>query len=292
MKQQFITKKFHRSSLELIQTCEGILDDYERQGFDLTLRQLYYQLVARDLIPNSQQSYSRLGSIVNDARLAGLLDWSMIVDRGRRTVANQHWNNPAEIVRAAARSFRVDHWADQPVHIEVMIEKQALEGILQPVCSDLDVNLTANKGYSSQSFMYRKGRSLRYELNADKAVHLFYLGDHDPSGLDMDRDIEERLTMFSGHPVTVKRLALTYPQIEEFNPPENPAKLTDSRAAEYIAQYGSSSWELDALEPAALADLVRGEVEALRDPDIYDQTLMREENMKETLNLWADSYED
>ncbi len=229
---------------------------------------------------------------MNDARLAGLLDWSMIVDRGRSTIANTHWNNPAEIVRAAANSFRIDKWKNQPNHIEVMVEKQALEGVLQPVCSRLDVNFTANKGYSSQSFMYSKGRALKRMQKAGKAIHVLYLGDHDPSGLDMDRDIDDRLSMFSELPVVnVDRLALTMNQIEQYKPPENPAKITDTRAKKYIQKHGYSSWELDALEPKKLAQLVTDAVEALRDPDLWDDTLAKEAEMKTELDEWADEYE-
>ncbi|MHA1286707.1 MAG: hypothetical protein ACTSPB_04805 [Candidatus Thorarchaeota archaeon] len=292
MKQQFIEKNFRTKSWNLIHQCNTILNTYKSQGYDLSLRQLYYQLVSRDIIPNSQRSYGNLGNLVNDARLAGLLDWSMIVDRGRSTIANTHWNNPAEIVRAAANSFRIDKWKNQPNHIEVMVEKQALEGVLQPVCSRLDVNFTANKGYSSQSFMYSKGRALKRMQKAGKAIHVLYLGDHDPSGLDMDRDIDDRLSMFSELPVVnVDRLALTMNQIEQYKPPENPAKITDTRAKKYIQKHGYSSWELDALEPKKLAQLVTDAVEALRDPDLWDDTLAKEAEMKTELDEWADEYE-
>lgn len=293
MKEPFIDKNFRTDTLHLISMCDEILTDYEAQGYDLTLRQLYYQLVSRDIIPNTQQSYSRLGGIVNDARLAGLLDWDAIVDRGRETVSNPHWTSPASILRSAAYSFHIDKWRDQSNHIEVMVEKQALEGVLIPVCEQLDVNFTANKGYSSQSFMYRKGKALRRKMALGKTVHILYLGDHDPSGLDMDRDVAERLTLFSSKSyVRLQRLALTRDQIDEYQPPENPAKLTDSRAENYIQMHGYSSWELDALEPRALAKLVTDAVIALRDPDDWADACAREQDMKNQLTTWADKYED
>lgn len=289
MKQAFIEKTFKGSKLELLGIIEKILDDYSAQGYDLSLRQLFYQGVSRGIIPNTTEEYKKLGDLVSDARLAGLLDWDMIVDRGRTTVSNNHWESPADIVRAAAQQYRIEKWRDQPCHVEVFVEKQALEGVLIPVCRDLDVNFTANKGYSSQSHLYRVGQRLA-ELNRNKEVHLLYLGDHDPSGLDMDRDVRERLEMFSGRSCNLRRLALKYEQVEELNPPENPAKLTDSRAANYVSQYGESSWELDAVEPRALAKLVKDAVTELLDEDLWDAACERENKMREDLLTFARTY--
>jgi len=291
VKQAFIERDFRDDKLQLLQTINAILDSYKAQGYDLTLRQLFYQLVSKDIIPNNQKEYKTLGTLVNDARMAGLIDWDMIVDRGRKTESPSHWDSPADIIEAAARSFAIDKWEGQSNHIEVMVEKQALEGVLIPVCRRLDVNFTANKGYSSQSMMYRIGQRLkRLYKNDDKRIHILYLGDHDPSGLDMDRDVEERLSLFSGHPVTFERLALKYSQVEELRPPENPAKLTDSRADKYIEQYGDSSWELDAVEPKALDQLVTEAVQALRDPDLWDKMVAVERKMKEELYTFAEDY--
>ncbi len=146
MKQAFIDHKFSDASLKMIDIFNGILDEYRLQGFRLSLRQLYYQGVARGHIENSQRSYKNIGNLVSNARQAGLIDWDMIEDRNRETVIPQHWNNPAEIVEAAANSYRIDKWANQPIHIEVMVEKDALSGVLVPVCRRLDIGITANKG--------------------------------------------------------------------------------------------------------------------------------------------------
>lgn len=305
MKEVFVGKKFRGETLAIIATCAGILDDYAQEGYSLTVRQLYYQLVARDIIPNTQQSYSRIGSIINDARMAGLLDWDLIVDRGRETVALSHWDTPKDIIDACVRSFRIDRWKDQPIHVEVMCEKQALEGVLQPACEKWDVPFTSNKGYSSQSFMYSKGVELRGVLNRQiRNVHILYYGDHDPSGLDMDRDIWERLSMFSHHSARwnpgvsgghlyVKRLALTRQQIDQHSPPPNPAKITDSRAEGYIAQHGHDSWELDALEPRTLVDIIDYEVLQLLENHgslpLWEKTKEMQEQMREELAELGDS---
>lgn len=290
MKETFIERSFNTESRKTIEIVNDILDEYEKQGFRLSLRQLYYQLVARDYIPNNVRSYKNLGSLVSNARQAGLVDWDMIEDRNRETVTTAHWSSPGEIIGSAAYQFKIDKWETQPWHVEVMVEKDALSGVLYPVCSDLDIGITANKGYSSSSTMYEIGHRLRSAVRHKKHVCLIYLGDHDPSGIDMTRDVRERLEMYSGHHFDLIRLALNMDQIEQWKPPENPAKETDARFAGYVVKYGNSSWELDAVEPAQLAALVRDSVELHRDQLLWDLAVSRENTMKKTLQRLAAQY--
>ena len=284
--QTFIEKRFNTASRATVAQVNSILDEYKAQGYDLSLRQLYYQMVARDLLPNEQKQYKRLGDLVNNARLAGLVDWDMIKDRGRTTKANSHWTSPTEILESAAHSFAIDKWQEQPYHLEVMVEKQALEGVLLPVCAELDIAFSANKGYSSASALYECGRRL---ASINKQIIIFYLGDHDPSGLDMTRDIDERLSMFSEKPITIERLALNYPQIEEMRPPPNATKQTDTRAADYNRLY-NASWELDAVEPATLAELVKTAAKKYRDAALWEKAVKTEKRMKAELQKLADTY--
>ena len=122
----YVSKDFSAKSLATIDLANRIIDEYRAQGYTLTLRQLYYQFVARDLIPNRVQEYKRLGSVVNDARLAGLIDWEAIEDRTRNLRSLAHWTSPDSIVEACASQYRIDKWARQPVRVEVWIEKEAL----------------------------------------------------------------------------------------------------------------------------------------------------------------------
>ena len=294
MKEKFIDHKFNAISVETIVVVNNILAEYSRQGYRLSLRQLYYQLVARDYIENSVRSYKRTGDLVSNARLAGLVDWEMIEDRGRETISNTHWNSPAEIVRAAAHQFRIDHWINQPCYVEVMVEKDALSGILEPVCRKLDIRFMANKGYSSSSAMYEASRRISQAFRDNKEVHLFYLGDHDPSGIDMTRDIKERLDLFTYNQINIEtvRLALNFDQVEQWQPPENPAKESDSRYQIYLKQFGESSWELDAVEPATLAKLVEDAVMALIDEDAWDIVEEEQASKRNDLERFADNYED
>lgn len=292
MKEIFIDKNFTQKSLDRLDLVNQILAEYSRQGFDLSLRQLYYQLVSRDYIENSQRSYKRLGGLINDARLAGVVDWSMIVDRSRNANSNSHWVDPGGIIRSAAYSFAIDKWIDQPCHIEVMVEKDALSGVLWPVCSELDIRFTANKGYPSASLLYKMSKRLITKARENKRILIIHLGDHDPSGIDMTRDLIDRLDLFTKSHLEIKRLALNMDQIERYQPPENPAKVTDSRYQAYVIEYGDSSWELDALEPRVLADLVIDFVEANRDPDLWDSAIEKENEMKNELDEFARNYED
>lgn len=293
MKEQFIERKFSAESQATIDLANAILEEYRAQNFRLSLRQLYYQLVARGYIENSQRSYKNLGNLISNARQAGLIDWLMIEDRGRETVIPTHWRSPADIVRAAASQFRIDKWRNQPWHIEAMVEKDALSGVLEPICRTLDIGITANKGYSSSSTMYEIGKRLVAQFQEDKRICVLYLGDHDPSGIDMTRDVAERLAMYSGLDATeidVVRLALNIEQVRRWNPPENPAKETDARFAGYRAAFGDKSWELDAIEPVTLADLVRQEVLSRRDDDLWDEAVEQENRMRADLQRFADNY--
>jgi hypothetical protein len=303
MKHMFVPHSFSTASLVLIDHVNTILDEYDALGYDLSLRQLYYQLVARGLLmENSQRSYKNVGNTVNDARLAGLIDWKMIRDRGRETVRPQHWETPADILMAAAEQFRIDKWQDQPNRVLVMVEKDALSGVLVPACGQLDVPFTANKGYSSSSALYQIATDLKFLVGgilggSVRDLHILYLGDHGPSGIDMTRDVRERLHLFLGDiPVTVHRLALNMDQVEALNPPENPAKEADSRYTSYVEEYGESSWELDAIEPTELVSIVRDAVIELRDSELWDSPVEREAEMRgkvaEYAQAWRQEHDD
>ena len=279
----YIEKSFQKKRLDLISRSNSIIAEYAEQGFTLTLRQLYYQLVSRDVIPNSQTEYKKLSATISDARLAGLLDWAAIVDRTRGLRSNSHWDKPADILESAIASYRIDKWADQPRRPEVWIEKDALIGVIEGVCSDLDVAYFAARGYNSQSEMWATGRKFAKYLRIGQVPIIFHLGDHDPSGLDMTRDIIERLALFVGQDIEVKRLALNFNQVERYAPPPNPTKLTDSRAGPYLDEFGGSSWELDALSPAIIADLITEAIESVRDENLWQAATAREEEEIQSL---------
>lgn len=275
---------FQSGSLETINLAIDIVEEYQTDGYDLTLRQLYYQLVARGYIPNNERSYKRIGNLINDARLAGLIDWFAITDRTRSMHKNNHWDNPAQIIRASIQQYAIDTRVSQPNYIEVWVEKEALVDVVGKACKGLDVPFFACRGYVSQSEMWAASR--RFYRNG-KDNYIIHLGDHDPSGVDMTRDIADRMELF-GTNVEVKRIALNFDQIEQYAPPPNPAKITDSRANGYIDRYGSESWELDALNPATLKELITDEVLLLTDMDLWDEERSREMKEKSSMKVYAE----
>jgi hypothetical protein len=292
MKEKFCEHRFNNKSQKLIEVVNSILDEYRNLGYRLSLRQLYYQLVSRGYIENSAHSYKCIGGLVSEARLAGKVDWGMIEDRGRETVVRPHWSSPAEIIRDAAKQYGIDRWEGQSCYVEVMVEKDALSGILEPVCRKLDIRFTANKGYSSSSALYEAGKRFSAGMDCGLEAHLFYLGDHDPSGIDMTRDIQSRLGLFTySSPIEIHRLALNFDQVQQWKPPENPAKENDKRYRSYREKFGKSSWELDAVEPGTLAELVEKAVRKLIDPTAWSKVEEKELEMRHELENYADEYE-
>lgn len=281
---EYVSKKFRKDSLALIDKINTVINDYKAQGYSLTLRQVYYQLVARDIIPNTERSYKNLGNLISDARLAGLIDWLSIEDRTRNIRRNSHWSSPAQIIDSAAWSYHRNHWEGQENYVEVWVEKDALIGIVGQICHHLDVSHFSCRGYVSQSEMWSAAERLRNHVVLGQHIVLLHLGDHDPSGKDMSRDIVERLSLFGVPSVEFNRIALNMSQIEEYAPPPNPTKLSDSRAGGYIEEFGYECWELDALEPQIISDLIQAHVEKYRDARLYDQSLQLEMKEKQILN--------
>jgi len=289
MKQKYKHTRFTASSVRVIEHANTIISDYMAQGYTLTLRQLYYQFVSRDLIPNSQKEYKRLGSIVNDARLAGLIDWDAIEDRTRNVRGVTTWTSPASILEGAASQYKIDPWLDQDNYCEVWIEKDALVGVIEPVCNKYRVDYFACRGYTSQSEQRAAGRRFRSKINNDKKVTIFHLGDHDPSGIDMTRDNDDRLNMFieefsGGNEFEIIRLALNMDQVRKYKPPPNPAKMTDARFGGYVQNFGNKCWELDALDPKVIGDLIEKNIKSLIDDDDWDDSMQRESAHIEKLN--------
>lgn len=282
-----LSRKTHAT----IEQANEIIAEYAAQGFDLTLRQLYYQFVARGFIANLQKSYKALGEAINSGRLAGLIDWDAITDRTRNLRTWSYWTTPQERIKSVAHGFTMDLWKTQEYRVEIWIEKDALLGVLDSCCPALRVPYFSCRGYVSQSEMWSAAMRLkRYEKDGKKTV-ILHLGDHDPSGVDMSRDIADRLKMF-GAKTNVMRIALSMDQVEEFQPPPNPAKTTDSRYADYIAAWGEESWELDALSPPVLAALIEGTVSSMRDERKWAKAVAKEEagqaEITRVANAWPD----
>jgi hypothetical protein len=286
------TISFHAKSLKLITLCDTIVSEYVAQGFRLTIRQLYYQLVARGHVENTVQSYANVQGLMTKARMAGLIDWDAIEDRTRGFVDRPHWTSGGSILQAAAQSYWEDLWTEQETRVFVIVEKEALSGVLEPVCREYDLPLLAARGYPSASTLREFARERI--LHTTRCVVLLHLGDHDPSGIDMSRDLLERLEVFTyfGVELDFKRIALTMDQVNELKPPANPAKSTDARFESYRALYGEESWELDALSPNYIRDLIVNNVTPYIDQDAWQESQAKIARIRARLADLAATFKD
>lgn len=281
----YIKKQFSKKSIEIIDIANRIIKEYQGQGYDLTVRQLYYQMVAKDFIENTGKSYRRISSIISDARLVGLVDWTAIVDRTRNLRYNSHFDSPENIISVCKDQFMLDHWNGQAYRPEVWIEKDALVGVISGICSKLDVPYFSCRGYTSQSEMWLSGQRMVDNIKKGYVPFIIHLGDHDPSGIDMTRDLIDRLELFTngkmGLDFELVRIALNHDQVLKYNPPPNPAKISDSRIEKYLNQYGSDSWELDALNPVVIEKLIENQVNEIIDWRKWDKThLLEKQDIK------------
>ena len=282
-----------KDTLAIVSYAESIIEEYQASGYTLTLRQLYYQFVSRDLIPNTERSYKNLGSVITKARMAGMISWDAIEDRNR--THNGFWYDEDETsaIEDLPRYIRFDRWSRQDTYIEVWVEKESLGSVIARACEPLLVPHMSCKGYLSASEAWRAGRRFKRKVEEGKNCILLHLGDHDPSGIDMTRDNKDRLSIFSeSHGIEVKRLALNMDQVDQYSPPPNPAKITDSRASDYIKKFGSSSWELDALNPSVIEELIKNEITQFIDYDLWHEVGEQEEEKKDLLRKLYNNWDD
>lgn len=313
MKYQFRKTRLspeNRTRLELINT---IIEEYQQEGYVLTLRQLYYQLVSRDVVPNTPAEYEKLSVLLKEGRMGGIVDWNAIEDRLRKPSTPSSWESPMALLIAAANQFALPRMKGQGTYIEVWVEKDALSGVLERVTAPYHIPIMVNRGYSSASAMHdayeRFMSQIKYPGTAKK-IRILYLGDFDPSGIDMLRDVEGRICEFflgrfgafekfvvsctvRGKPgkksclhfphlwkkickeklnidFAIVPIALTKEQIDEYQPPPNPAKRTDTRFNKFEANHGDTSWEVDALRPEVLNEILTTAIEEHIDRELFD----------------------
>ncbi len=302
----YIERRFQAATMDIIQKANAILEEYHDEGFTLTLRACYYRFIAEDLFPdswidakynesyrlqsgtkNTQKNYKRLSSILSDARLAGLIDWDLMEDRIRELAKRPEWRSPEDFMDSVIPQYHIELWKGQEFYVEVWGEKDSVSDVLQKVCDPLDVPYFICRGSTSQSEMWGASQRLGLHLGAGRKVVILHLGDHDPSGMDMTRDIRDRLQLFCKHDVgavpLVNRIALTMDQIEELNPPPNPVKASDSNSRKYIEEFGYECWELDALKPQYMMQLISSWVRNYLDVPMLEKRLKKEGREREVL---------
>lgn len=274
-----------------IDNANAILGEALADGWgSMTLRQLYYQFVARGLIPNSVAEYKRLGRIMTDARYGGLVSWTALEDAGRSSYHFPSKPTAQEVLDGIERALRIDPWEEQDHYVEVWVEKQALEATVARPCGRLQTPYMACKGYLSASEAWRAGLRFQDAIARSKTPVLLHLGDHDPSGLDMTRDNGARLAEFLSMGVDVQRIALNMDQVEQYAPPPNPAKEQDSRFKWYRDTYGEESWELDALRQNVIGEVITTKLETYIDREKWDAAMAEQARRREPLARLRDAW--
>ena len=288
---KYKTQGFRSRSKRLIEHANSIIDEYTSDGYQLTVRQLYYQFVARNIIPNEPNEYTNLCNLVGNARLAGLIDWDAIIDRTRNEEGNAHFDDPGSILCVAAQTYQLDTRATQKTYLEIWVEKEALAGVVGQIANELDITYLACRGYMSLTTLWEASQRIRKARQNNQSAVILYLGDHDPSGRDMSRDIRKRLKMLQAS-AEVRRIALTRKQVDRYHLPPNPTKEGDRRAAKYIARHGQNSWELDALSPKTIDKIIRRAVAKNTDEDRCRKLIKRQERDKLTLDKISKHWKD
>jgi hypothetical protein len=214
--------------------------------------------------------------------MGGVVDWDAIEDRLRRPDKPAAWEGPAEILQACINQYRCDRMKGQETYLEVWVEKDALSGVLKRVTYEYGIPIVVNRGYSSVSAMFDAHE--RFESASKKEVKVIYIGDFDPSGQDMIRDIADRIWEFRGdYNFSIVPIALTMEQIIDYAPPPNHAKITDPRAADYIIKQGDMSWEVDALKPEVLNRILTEAIENEINQSDYLHMIETEEEHRQKL---------
>jgi len=264
----------------IIMEASDVLTGYV--GEQVTIRQLYYQLVNRGM-PNSQSYYKRVVGAMEKARWSGVISFDAFVDHERGLVCETSWEDTdlGETIRNGEENvlflmdyYSLNRWENQPEYIEVWIEKKALQGVVLPVCEKLDVGLFPCKGYPSLTALNEAYMRFNAAYLQGKHVTILYCGDHDPSGDDIPRSVVDNLKRMGMYSLDLERIALTYDQVEEYHLPPAPTKTTDTRSASWG---GHGQVELDAVDPSELRRLIEEAVLGHFDPDLYDGLKRREE---------------
>jgi len=245
----------------------------------MTIRQIFYQLVAQNFFPNTPQQYRQLSYHLVTARQRGLISWDAIEDRTRIPFEVSMWDDIESFVDSALASFRLDVWEEQPIYIECWLEKSALSAVFLPILRPYGITLNVGRGFDAWSSIYQAACRLNTH---EQPITILYFGDFDPSGEEMAISLTERLSFFGCEPDLIK-CAIKKEDIERYNLPPQMAKKRDSRTAKFIEKYGNACVELDALPVAVLAERIRSAIDSRIDPEALKKVLNRQKRQSTKL---------
>jgi len=272
-----------KETTELIRAALVILKEQQ----PMTIRQLFYAFVVRELLQNAQSDYKRVSRMMTKARDDGRCPWEWIVDRSREVYAPTVWRDPAGYAHSVRNSYRKDYWEMQPEHCEVWIEKDAAIGSISDLCDELGVTVRPFKGFNSTTKVHEAAEWLS---GITKPITIFYCGDHDASGRCIDTEGPGRVMHYGSGQFRLKRLAIHKADIRRFRLPPQRVKDTDSRALAFRQKYGDETVELDALPPVELRRRIREAIEGKMDREKWQRAVEIEKvelrSIVETVNQW------
>jgi len=270
--------KYKVSYGEVVPLVNQILNQYT---FSLTVRQIYYRLISDpyNLFPNTRSCYASFDRVLVKARERGDIDEKRIEDRTRQTIGGDYgWPDPDSFLNdvldnfsSSWQDYQKEIWLSQQFKLEVWVEKDALAGVVNQAAKPYRVLVFPSRGYSSYTKM--KDAIQRLSYYDDKQRVILHLADHDPSGIDMTDDLIRRFKKYGGDSIRIERIALNFDQVKKFNLRPNPVKKADSRSSSYVMQYGHDCWELDALPPDELQNIVKRAIEKYIDPNAWQEKL-------------------
>lgn len=264
--------KARRDWPAIVEVAAGIVRQYST---GVTLRQLFYRLVAGEILPNTRSAYSQLSAKTAEARRAGR--FPSLIDRTRTIHRHTSFDSPVEARQWLSSIYRRDRTEGQPWSIYLGVEKAGIIEQLQHWFGDLGVPVLALGGYSSQSYVDEIVSDVEAQ---ERPAVLIYAGDFDASGEDIQRDFVDRAGCFN----RVLRVALSADQVEEHRLPAQAGKATDSRARRFVERHGRLvQVELDSLPPEVLRDLFDSALAGLWDMSTYQAVL--EQEVAETAEL-------
>jgi hypothetical protein len=291
MKKCLIPKRFYAKTAELLEECDAICATYFERGYTLTLRQLFYQLVATNRIANTVREYKNLGCVITDGRYAGVLDWEHITDRVRVIKRKPRWLDVDDFINSVGPQFHVDTWRGQDFRPEVWIEKDALIELAEGACEPLDIPYVAVKAYNSASAMWEAAKRFREYVRDGQAPLILHLGDHDYTGDDCSRFLRERMELLTGTNVGLTRLALNTDQIEKYELPPQPGKQSDPRFKGYLEKHRTTEvWELDALQPDVIVKIIEDGIRQVMHEDIRQPYIAQAAEGRELLQAVSDNW--
>jgi len=261
----------------------------------LTIRQIYYRLISPpfQLFANTLSNYKGFDKILTRAREKEEVDWRRIEDRSRTTIGGDGgFDSPEDFMDYVMRrtkgmwqGYSRPAWRDQPNYLEVWVEKDALATLVSTVADGFNVLTYPSRGYSSFTRVMEAIEDRFAQVDESREIFVIHLTDHDPSGLDMTRDVEERIRQYwpDADRLTIERVALTFDQVKKFDLASNPTKSADPRATTYVAQYGDQCWELDALPPDELEKIVDRAIRSYIEDTIWNANVRQIEKEKKEL---------